>query len=356
MNYASTGRIMMDIAELARNNGYEYLTCSANSRVRGNGKAKNHYYFCGRISRAISMRLGKFTGKNGMFARIPTLRLLAKIKKFKPDIIHLHNLHNNYVNLPMLFKYVKKNNIKVVWTLHDCWAFTGHCPHYVIAQCDKWKTECYDCPSYKNYPVSRIDRSNYIYNKKKEWFLGVENMWLVTPSSWLYGEVKQSFLKGCNAVVINNGIDLSIYNPKPTEITAKKYGLEGKKVILGVAYSWGYKKGLDVFIALSKILSADYKIVLVGTDDEIEKSLPSNIVSVMRTKNREELASPYTLASVFLNPTREEMFGLTNVEVLATGTPVITFDTGGCPEIVNDKCGEVLKNTLLILRNVIYYG
>jgi glycosyltransferase involved in cell wall biosynthesis len=177
------------------------------------------------------------------------MRMLRKIKKIRPSLIHLHNLHNSYVNLPMLFRYIKKHNVPVVWTLHDCWAFTGHCPHFVMAKCDRWQSGCGECPLYKQYPHLAFDNTKRMYQLKKKWFTGVENMTIVTPSQWLADLVKQSFLKDYPVKVIHNGIDLSVFRPIENDFR-QKYHCEEKKVILGVAFGWGARKGLDVFVEL----------------------------------------------------------------------------------------------------------
>ena len=173
------------------------------------------------------------------------------MEKIKPDLVHCHNLHGWYLNLPLFFRYIKKHHIPVVWTLHDCWALTGQCPHFTISKCEKWKTGCHDCPyPHNEYPQTIVDRSKEMWNLKKKWFTGVENMTIVTPSQWLADLVKQSYLKEYPVQVINNGIDLTVF--KPTESTFRaKYHLENKYIILGVSLGWNYKKGLDVFVELS---------------------------------------------------------------------------------------------------------
>ena len=254
----------------------------------------------------------------------------------------------------MLFRYIKKNNVKVIWTMHDCWALTGHCANFDMVGCDKWKTECKKCPQYRDYPKSLFDNSKFMHKNKKKWFLGVKDLTIVTPSNWLEGIVKQSFLKDYPVKVINNGIDLTVF--KPTESNFReKYNLKDKFILLGVAFGWGERKGLDVFIELSKRLSEEYQIVLVGTDDNTDKLLPDNIISIHRTQNQTELAEIYTAADLFVNPTREENFPTVNIEALACGTPVLTFNTGGSPEIIDESCGAVVaKNDIDSLEKEIY--
>ena len=341
-NFGSTGNIMLEIAETAENGGYTATVCYPQSRDNSRKQKEKDFIIGTRFSRNIHLMLAEITGLNGCFSYCSTLKLLKKLDKFKPDIIHLHNLHNCYINLSLLFKYIKKHNIKTVWTLHDCWAFTGHCPHFDMIGCDKWKTGCYSCPQYREYPQSVFDNSKYMYKFKRKWFTGVKNMTIVTPSEWLAGLVKESYLKDYPVKVINNGIDLNVFKPTESDFR-KKYALENKYIVLGVAFGWGRRKGLDVFIELEKRFDKEkYKIVLVGTDDNIDKLLPENIISIHRTQNQTELAEIYTAADVFANPTREENYPTVNMEALACGTPVVTFNTGGSPEMLDETCGAAV--------------
>ena len=339
--YGSTGKIVRGIDSVAQKSGMEtYVYYSwTKSLPKGNAENVEVGSFVGKL---LHMGLGRITGKNGCYSRMDTRRLIKKLEKFKPDAINLHILHSWNINLPMLFSYVKKNNIPVIWTMHDCWAITGQCPHFIMAGCDKWKTGCYDCPQYRNYPSAYVDRTKKMWRLKKEWFTGVPNLTVATPSEWLGGLIKESYLKDYPVKVINNGIDLSVF--KPVESNFKeKYGLEGKKILLGVAFDWGRRKGLDVFTELASRLDKEkYQIVLVGTNEEIDKALPDNIISIHKTANQVELAEIYTAADLFLNPTREDTFPTVNMEALACGTPVITFRTGGSPEIIDEKTGIVV--------------
>lgn len=246
------------------------------------------------------------------------------------------------MNLPLFFKYIKKAQIPIVWTLHDCWAFTGQCPHFTVANCDKWKTGCHDCPfPHDEYPQARVDRSELMWRIKKKWFTGVKNMTIVTPSQWLADLVNQSYLGEYPVQVINNGIDLSVFTPTSSNFR-DRYGIGDKYIVLGVSLGWGDKKGLDVFAELSKRLPESYQIVLVGTNGDTDSVLPDNIISIHSTNNQQELAEIYTASDVFANPTREENYPTVNMEALACGTPVVTFNTGGSPEIIDESCGIVV--------------
>lgn len=338
--YGSTCNVMTGIAELASKN---------HSVIVAAGYSTHPVVFSipnikigGIINKALHMCLATLTGYIGCFSFISTKAFLKKVDQINPDIIHLHNLHGWYINIPILFRYIKKHNIRVVWTLHDCWSFTGHCPHFVMAKCDKWKSKCKNCPSYRGYPKSIWDNAQKMYNRKKRWFTGVNDLTLVAPSEWLADLVKDSYLKEYSVKVINNGIDLSVF--KPTESNFReKYSVGNKKIVLGVAFGWGEKKGLDVFVELAKRLPEDYQIVLVGTDDGIDKMLPDKIISIHRTQDQKELAEIYTAADLFVQTTREDNFPTVNLEALACGTPVLTFNTGGSPECIDETCGFVVE-------------
>lgn len=340
----STGKIMRGIADVARTQGHEVMCASPITTTNRDAGEDCGYYRIGTFnSRRVNVALARITGFNGCFAWFETYKLLKKIDEFKPDIIHLHNLHDSYINLPMLFSYIKKHNVPTVWTLHDCWAFTGQCPHFTMVKCDKWKAGCYGCPQYKEYPASLYDNTKKMWQLKKKWFTGVKNMTIVTPSEWLAGLARESYLKQYPIEVINNGIDLNVFKPTHSNFR-KQYGIPGDKyIVLGVSFAWGYRKGLDCFVEMAEKLGEQYQIVLVGTDDEIDKNLPHNIISIHRTQNQKELAEIYSAADVFVMPTREENYPTVNMEAIACGTPVVTFDTGGSPEMLDDKTGIVVE-------------
>lgn len=294
----------------------------------------------------------RFFGNFGFNSQAATRRLLRILDEIQPDIIHLHNLHGHNCHLGMLFRYIKQKRIKVFWTFHDCWAFTGYCPHYDMAGCDKWKTGCGACPLRRHYSWF-FDRSRNNFENKKRLFTDAD-LTIITPSQWLANQVKQSFLHKCEVKVIHNGIDLALFSPRQSDFR-EKYKCQDKYIVLGVSYIWCRQKGLDVFLELSRKLDEQFQIVLVGTDDEVDKQLPDSIISIHRTNAIHEMAEIYSVADVFLNPTRQEVLGLTNIEALACGTPVITFDTGGSPECIDGTCGvAVPKNDLdTVIREIV---
>ena len=343
--YGSTGRIVNSIATVAENHNYDTFTYFSWTHVMPKSNTGKNVYVGSYLGKAFHIITSKILGLNGYFSFLDTMRLIKKLKEYKPNIIHLHVLHSWYINLPLLFRFIKNNNIPVVWTMHDCWAFTGQCTHFIVAKCDKWKNGCYSCPQYKEYPEAYVDQTKLMWNKKKKWFCKIENMTIVTPSKWLSGLVNQSFLKEYPVKVIHNGIDTSIFKPSKSNIIEKYNIPTNKIIILSVAYSWGYKKGLDILIALVKRLnSTKYHFIIVGTDKKIDEQLKyNNILSIHRTQNQKELVEIYSAADLFINPTLEDNYPTVNLESIACGTPVITFRTGGSPETIIDNMGCVVN-------------
>lgn len=336
----STGRITTDIDEILKEQGHEsYIaygrnlpkSCDKPIRI---GNILDNY---------LHVAKTRIFDKHGFGSKKPTKEFINKIKRINPDVIHLHNIHGYYINIELLFEYLKSENKPVVWTLHDCWAFTGHCSHFDYIGCDKWKTVCYDCPQKKSYPSSiLIDNSKDNFIKKKEIFTGVNKLIIITPSKWLKSLVEKSFLNEYPIKVINNGIDLDVFKPIKSNFR-QNYKLENKFIILGVANIWDRNKGYDYFIELSKRLNKDEIIVMVGVTEKQKSQLPDNILGITRTNNVNELAEIYSGSDVFINPTLQEVMGLVNVEALACGTPVITFDTGGSSECINNDCGFIVR-------------
>lgn len=331
----STGKICVGISRvLTAENIENYILCSrSNGDPLGIPCAGDKYI----KFQALKSRV---LGNYGFNSRCVTRRMIAELVRIQPDIVHLHNIHGHDCDLEMLFSWFRRNGTKLVWTFHDCWAFTAYCPHFTMAKCGKWRDQCSACPQYREYTWF-FDRSRAIFEKKKALFTGLD-LTIVTPSRWLADLVGQSFLKEYPVQVIYNGIDQDVFQPTQGDFR-KKYGQENKKIVLGVAFGWGPRKGLDVFVELAKRLPEDYRIVLVGTDEKVDRLLPKNIISIHRTQNQQELAEIYSAADVFVNPTREENYPTVNMEALACGTPVLTFRTGGSPEMLDETCGSVVE-------------
>lgn len=297
--------------------------------------------------------MSKIFGNYGFESRSATRRLIKMIDDISPDIVHLHNLHSHNVNLDILFTYLKKKKTKIFWTFHDCWAFTSYCMYFDMVYCEKWKDGCQNCPQCKKFSWF-LDRSKWVYSKKKKLFLGLD-LTIITPSKWLADIVKQSFFKGYPIKVINNGIDLNVFTPIESDFRKKHDIFEDKIILLGVANKWEKRKGLDIFIQLAERLDANkFQIVLIGTNESIDRILPHNIISIHKTANQKELAEIYSVADLFLNPTREDNFPTVNIESIACGTPVVTFRTGGSPEVIDKMCGSVIEcdDILALLREI----
>ena len=342
----STGKICMGIRKVCKNqsNIDNRIIYFSGRNKKENIKLSNCIY---QKYQALKSRI---TGNYAFTATINSYRVIKYLKQNSPDIVHLHNIHDHSLNYEILFRYLGEHSINTVWTLHDCSAFTGYCMHFQIAKCDKWKTICEKCPQYKQFSWF-FDKSTVLFNKKKALTDNMQ-LTLVTPSYWLQNLVRASFLHEHDIYTINNGIDLSIFYPRASNFK-ENYNIKNKNMILGVAFDWGYKKGLDVFIELSTILDSSFQIVLVGTNDKIDRLLPRNIISIHRTSNQSDLAEIYSAADVFVNPTREDTYPTVNMESIACGTPVVTFNTGGSPEMVDKECGIVVKDNLKDLFDAI---
>lgn len=338
----STGFMMRNIADCARESGYNVYTSCADGLKQRKIKCKNHIFIGTIVGKRLHNILATRSGNQGGYSKFETKRFLKKLDKLNPDLIHIHNLHTNYLNLEMLFDWIAKKKVPVVLTMHDCWTFTGHCAHFSLVQCDKWKTHCKDCAYYKElYPITKIDKSYEMYELKKSMFEKVSKLHIITPSQWLKTIVEQSFLSSNETTVINNGINLDIF--KPAKESKYKERFQGKFVILGVAGLWYRSKGIEYFLELSKMIGNDIQIVLVGQTSGTGYELPDNIVNIPYVDSPQEMAELYSMADVFVNLTLEDTFPTVNIEALACGCPVITFKTGGSPEIIDEKTGIVVE-------------
>ena len=338
-NWGSTGRIAEQIGLLATEHGWDCFIAHGARYVRGS-KLKA-IPVGSKFDNMLHALKSKFLGGHGLGSKQSTQNLVEKLKEIQPDIVHLHNIHGYYINYPILFKYLSEANISVVWTLHDCWSMTGHCTHFDSIGCDRWKTGCYDCPQKKaQYGTVLLNRAKRNYQLKKECFTSVSNLTVVTVSKWLGRIVQDSYLKDATLRVINNGIDLNIFRPVTTDLKSRLNIPEEKKILLGVASDWGVEKGLNEFVKLSE--DPRCQVVLIGLTDEQIKALPSSIIAIQRTSNQQELVEYYTMADMLVNPTYNDSFPTVNIEALACGTPVVTYRTGGSPEILSPETGIVV--------------
>ncbi len=327
----STGKICTDIAEVLTERGHEVKI------AYGRGVVLEQYKkYAVRVGTEFDVKahwlLTRLFDMHGLGSRMATLKFIRYIKEFNPDIIHLHNIHGYYINIKLLFEFLKAFHKPVIWTLHDCWAFTGHCSHFDLIKCNKWEAGCYKCPLKKEYPASRVmDRSRYNYNLKKKLFGEIDDLTIVTPSKWLANLVERSFLGKYKTEVIPNGISTDAFKYRESDFK-NRYGIEGKKTILGVAGIWSRSKGLEDIIKLSAIVDDGYVCVVVGKIPNKEKYDLSRVIHIDHIDNAIELAEIYSSADFFFNPTMEETYSMVNLEAYTAGTPVITYRTGGSPE------------------------
>ncbi len=360
----STGRIMQEIGELAMQNGWEsYVayskgrdgirTCASHTIPIGN---KWDTWMHGLETRLLD--------RHGLASVSVTYDFIKHLKEISPDIVHIHNIHGYFLNYPVLFEYLSKSGIPVVWTVHDCWLYTGHCYYYSYIQCNKWESGCGDCPQKRKIPASWwLDRSARNYQDKQEAFTSMPHgkLTIVPVSDWIRGEMSRSFLKGYPFRVIHNGIDTEVFTVYGAEEVKRKYGWQGKHVLLGVASIWSEEKGLPDFIKLAQQLRDDEMIVLVGVTEEQKSQLPQNVYGIRRTENIRELAQLYSAADVFVNPTWQDNYPTVNMEAIACGTPVVTYRTGGSVEAVTEDTGFIVeqgdvKGLLDAVRVIEQYG
>ena len=331
----STGRICTDLAQEYEAQGHEVKIAYG----RDGNVPEKFIKYAVRIGTDLDVKVhgikSQLLDKHGLGSIRATEVFLKWAEEYKPDMLWLHNIHGYYINYELLFSWIKKHpEMEVKWTLHDCWAFTGHCSYFTLAKCDKWKAHCEKCPQPKKYPARLLfDNSKQNYDRKRDAFCGVNKMTLITPSKWLSELVKESFLREYPVEVLYNTIDTEVFKPVSSKFREKN-GLKDKKIVLGVASPWDERKGLEDFIWLANHLDDNYRIVLVGLTPEQISSLPTNIIGIQRTNNVQELVELYSAADVFVNPTHEDNYPTTNLEARACGTPVITYNVGGSPESV----------------------
>lgn len=333
-NWGSTGKIAETIGKAAINAGWKsYIayggSCniSQSKLIKVGGKWNRYFHFAEQ----------RIRDNEGLCSRCETKKLIRQIKRIKPDVVQLHNIHDHYLNYRLLFEYLNKTDIKVVWTFHDCWAFTGHCFHFVTAGCEKWKTECHDCPLRNEYPKTILDKSKRNYDLKKSLFSRKKNLTIVPCSDWMANFVRQSFLKDKCIEVIKNGVDINVFKPSSKDKNSDKF------IVIAVSSIWNKEKGLADIIALRELLPEDCAITVVGLSKKQVAELPQGIIGIQRTQNVQELVELYSNANILINPTYADTFPTVNLEALACGTPVITYKTGGSPEAINDETGVVVE-------------
>lgn len=336
----STGTIIRNTGKYLEANGHEYKVA-----VGRGDDSDEHVY---RIGNYVDMHLhalcSRITDRAGFYSKKETRKFLNFVRDYNPDIIHLHNLHGYYINLPILFNYLKKEfKGRVFWTLHDCWTMTGHCTHFTAVGCYKWKDQCSTCPQTRNFPTSYLlDSSSRNHKEKKSIMSGIPNVTVVAVSDWLKSVASESLLKEYNITRVYNGIDLNKFVHTESNILAE-HGIKDKKVILSVADGFDEQKGLPALLAVAKEAPSDWQFLIIGIEKRYMKLLPDNVIGMERTSNQQELIKFYSAADVFYNPSLEETFGLVTAEAMACGTPAVVMNSTACPElIINDDCGIVL--------------
>lgn len=337
-NWGSHGRIAEGIGLAAMAQGWEsYIAYGRYANPSQSQLIKVGGLFDQCVHGAQSLLLDR----HGLGSYWATKKLIKEMKRIQPDVIHLHNIHGFYLNYPLLFRYLSTLDTPVVWTLHDCWSFTGHCAHPIYAHCDRWQEQCCHCPlQYKGYPKSfLLDRSRHNYRIKNSYFHSVKNLHLVTVSRWLEQQVRQSFMKDVDIRTIYNGLDTDVFKP-----SGKAPASDGQSapVVLGVSNFWYEWKGLGDFATLRDLLPEEYEIIVVGVNENQMHGLPEGITCIRRTESVSQLAEIYSQADVFVTPSWAESFGMTTAEALACGTPAIVYDTAACPELVDEKTGRVV--------------
>ena len=341
----STGRIAFEIAKLAESQGME---CRVGYGVPGVPReAETLSIRIGRPwERKLHGALRKLMDGEGYGSYFATRRFLKEMRAFHPDVVHLHNLHGCYLHLPTLFGALKRMGVPVLWTLHDCWPFTGHCAYYDLCGCDRFETECHHCPQKHAYPECiGLSRAGANHRAKKRWLTALPNLTFVAPCEWMKRQVERSFMKGAPVRVIPNGVDLTTFHPMEAEAVElrRKYGLENAQVLLAVASEWDARKGLKDLLLCREHWDQSCRLVIIGLSGEQIAALPKGVLGLTHTESPQELAAWYTAADCLVNPTMEDNLPMVNLEAIACGTPVAVYHTGGCGDEVDETCGRVVS-------------
>ena len=335
-NSGSTGRIAEQINQMAGKKGWKtYLAYGRNMQP-----CQSELIHVGNMLQVYEHYAEhRIFDNDGLASRLATRQLIGKIKEIKPDVIHLHNIHDHWLNYRILFEYLNTLDTPIVWTQHDCWSFTGGCGHYTMLKCDKWRTTCDSC-SMKN---RRFEKTRQHFLLKNELFSATKNMVLTPVSHWLESQLKESFLNCHEIRPISNGVDIEVFRPTDSAAVRERYGINDSPYLVASATSWSTRKGLKDYVALSKIIDKGVKIVLVGlSQKQIEQISPYGIVCIPRTESASELAALYSGGEIVMNLSYEETFGLTTVEGFACGTPSIVYNSTASPELITSDTGIVV--------------
>lgn len=328
---ASTGRICASVGHSLASFGNDVMIGFGRGKAITEFGKSNGVRIGNRFDVYSHAFITRFFDAQGRGSRKATSNFLKKADEFNPDIIWLNNIHGYYINIELLFRWIKGRKGRIFWTLHDCWPFTGHCSYYDFNECMRWESGCEHCPHRRSYPKSYFSNSEKNFALKKALFTNVKNLTIITPSNWLKKEVSRSFLGRYQCRVINNGIDLDSFYPDKNLKLANT-----EKIILGVANKWIVEKGILDFLKLSSMIKSNERIILVG---QMPKALmlPNKIKSVSRTNSLDELRRVYSSADVFFNPTYQDNYPTVNMEAIACCTPVVSYNVGGSCEMIDPR-------------------
>ena len=342
LNWGSTGKIVEGIGVMSQAQGWKVFVAHG-ARYKNHSSTKS-IQVSSKVGEWIHYIESSLFDAQGLGSRCDTNRFLKHLDEIRPDIVHIHNIHGCFINYPLLFTYLKEHNIPVVWTLHDCWAMTGHCTYFMRTNCKNWQTGCNHCPQKKTFPATYLfDRSKKNYALKKSLFTSLPVMHITTVSNWLKDIAVASYFNKYPVTVVPNGIKTDVLVPKTSAIK-EQYGIQGKKLLLAVAIGLDERKGLYDYISLAERLPEQYQLMLVGLTEKEQKTLPKNVIGVKRINGAKELAAYYSAADALLSLSYEETFGMTIAEAMACGTPAIVYDNTAQPELITPETGLVVKS------------
>lgn len=343
----STGRIMQEIGLLAMQNGWESYVAYSYGRDGRPECASQLVPVGNKLDVAWHAVETRLLDRHGLASRRATQKFIQEIERIAPDVIHIHNIHGYFLNYKILFDFLARYNKPVIWTVHDCWLYTGHCYYYSSAHCEKWKCGCGDCPQKTRFPASwLVDRSSQNFKDKEKSFNSLsKDKFVIAPvSAWMAGELRQSLFKNCTIQVMHNGINLDTFKPQSNAQEVRtRYNISQKHIIMAIATLWHPEKGVNDLFEMAKLLREDEVIVMVGVNEELKSRLPNNIIGVSRTANVQQLAELYSAATAVVNPTWQDNYPTINLEAISCGTPVVTYRTGGSPESITPETGFVVE-------------
>ena len=339
----STGRTCWELEKILEAKGHYSFTIH---QVGETSDPRHSYVVNRKFGYYFHKVMSRITGLDGYYSYWATRRAIRIIKKQKPDIIHLRNLHGGYLHLPSLFKFLSLYNRPIVYSIHDTWAYTGKCPEYENVQCDKWKSECNECPQWKRYPKSFFfDRSKKMFYDKKHWYADIKDLTVVGVSDYMKNESSQSVLfNGRRIERVYNWINLDVFHPFDdiqNRETRARYGMSDKFLVIGVSSYWSKNTEYEEICTLAKQIGREAQVCLVGG---VDIKLPyKNMHHIPNTNSIDELARIYSCADAFICLSTAESFGKVAAEALACGTPIVVYDSTGIKEIPGNDCGSIVE-------------